>query len=84
MTEHPGAMRRWLPWLWVAGMVQIAGRGMDLRWHATHPGFVSAGNGPEIVHVLLVVAWAGVLAGIVDVTVRTLRQRTRTVAEVEA
>lgn len=140
MTDRPATMRRWLPWLWLAAVVQIAGRVVDLRWHATHPGFESAGNqlqahwliwlgvvaglavaiaglrvardrgllitawasgaylsvagwhfaehaagnDPEIAHVLLAVAWTAALAGIADVTVRTLRQRTGTAAEVEA
>jgi hypothetical protein len=122
---------RWLRWLWVAGAVQVAGRLVDLRWHAAHPGFEragdqvqahwliwlgvlgglaaalaglrqvrdrglmvvasasvayaglagwhfaehAAGSDPEIVHVLVGLAWAAIVAGIVDVTVRVLRRR---------
>ena len=50
--------RRLLRLLWVAAIVQIAGRALDLRWHATHDEFEATSQQFEA-HWLL---WIGLVA----------------------
>ena len=40
--QQPAARPRFLRFLWIAFLVQVAGRLVDLQWHRTHPEFETA------------------------------------------
>jgi hypothetical protein len=80
-SPHPRRLRRTLVaprylYALLAGVaVQVAGRAIDARWHATHEGFESASDQLQAHSVL----WIGVLVTLIvsGLAVRELRLRPR-------
>jgi hypothetical protein len=77
-----GSTSRLLAGAWTGIALQAAGQVVDLRWHATHPGFERAADQLRAhwliwLGVLVAIGKAAILAGAISATVVTRRRRVR-------